>query len=127
MMKIIIFSSLAVILAIVFIYIINNQGFPDQREDQTKLMIGQISQAIKLYRSDLKKYPLESKGLIALLKNVEHSPHWKGPYLDKSKASDAWDQSYKYEIVYKIRSAGKDQKFGTSDDILFYSDTSFNE
>ena len=106
------------------VYLITNltQQADTARIDQAKLGIGNIRQALQLYRVHMKRYPTTDEGLVALLEDTGDK-RWRGPYLDNSsKTVDPWDQEYEYESdgrAYKIICAGSDQQYGTEDDITY--------
>ena len=93
------------------------------RVDQTKIAMGNLSQALQLYKVHNNKYPTTAEGLEALVKNPGSSKNWRGPYIDGEKQlKDAWSNEFQYEsngFVFKIISSGIDQQFGTEDDITF--------
>lgn len=90
--------------------------------DQTKIGMGNVRQALQLYRLHLKNYPSTADGLTALLESTGDK-RWRGPYLDnQNKIIDPWDMEFEYESNgrdYKIISAGPDQQLGTEDDITY--------
>ena len=93
--------------------------------DQTKLAIGNIRQALQLYRIHLKKYPTTDAGLQVLLENPGDK-RWRGPYIDSvNKLLDPWDAEFEYESdgrTVKIMSPGPDFQMGTDDDIIWPED-----
>lgn len=106
------------------VYLITNltQQADTAKIDQTKLAIGNIRQALQLYRVHLKKYPTTDAGLQVLLESPGDK-RWRGPYLDNpNKLLDPWDAEFEYESDgrnIKITSAGPDFELGTEDDIIW--------
>ena len=106
------------------VYLITNltQQADTAKIDQTKLAIGNIRQALQLYRVHMKKYPTTDAGLQVLLENPGDK-RWRGPYIDNpNKILDPWDAEFEYESdgrTFKIMSAGPDFDMGTDDDIVW--------
>ncbi len=106
------------------VYLITNltQQADTAKIDQTKLAIGNIRQALQLYRVHMKKFPTTDVGLQVLLENPGDK-RWRGPYLDnEKKLFDPWDTEFEYESDgrnVKIMSAGPDFQMGTDDDIVW--------
>lgn len=93
--------------------------------DATKVSIGGLTQALKLYSLDHSgQFPVSAEGLNALLKAPgARDPRWRGPYLEKEPV-DAWGNPFQYEFPgrrnpesFDISSAGPDRTHGTTDDI----------
>jgi general secretion pathway protein G len=94
----------------------------EAKVDQTRLAMGNITQALQMYRVHNHKYPASDKGLDALLNNPGDSKTWRGPYIEKEKLQDPWGQEFHYESdgrAYKIISGGIDEQFDTPDDIHY--------
>lgn len=114
------------------VYLITNltQTADTAKIDQAKLAIGNIRQALQLYRVHLKKFPSTDDGLIALLENTGDR-RWRGPYLDDAnKLVDPWDMEFEYESNgrdYKIISAGPDMEIGSDDDVIYPEPTATQE
>ncbi|MCX8521641.1 MAG: type II secretion system major pseudopilin GspG [Rhodoferax sp.] len=98
----------------------------DARVTAAKTDIGNLMQALKLYKLDNQRYPSSAQGLQALLSkpSVEPiPPNWK-PYLDKLP-TDPWGGSYQYlnpgikgEVdVMSLGADGKPQGEGKDADI----------
>lgn len=93
--------------------------------DATRISIGGLAQALKLYALDhAGDYPSESQGIAVLLrKPAKTDVAWKGPYLDQ-EPKDAWGQPLLYRFPgvrnpdsFDISSPGPDHIPGNEDDI----------
>ncbi len=93
--------------------------------DATRISIGGLSQALKLYSLDhAGDFPTTADGLNVLLRRpTRPDSAWKGPYLEK-EPRDAWGQPLVYAFPgrfnadgFDISSAGPDHVHGTPDDI----------
>lgn len=93
--------------------------------DATRVSIGGLSQALKLYSLDHSgQFPASADGLSTLLRAPDaRDPRWRGPYLEKEPV-DAWGNPFQYEFPgrrnpdsFDISSAGPDGTHGTADDI----------
>ncbi len=94
----------------------------EAKRDQAKLAMGNISQALQLYRVHNSKYPPSDKGLDALVNNPGDVKSWRGPYIEKEKLLDPWQKDFRYESdgrVYKMTSGGIDEEFDTPDDVTY--------
>ena len=93
------------------------------KEDQARIAMGGIAQALQLYRVHNNKYPTTAQGLDALLTDPGESKRWRGPYIEKEKLQDPWGNAYDYTSAdgrkYEIVSAGADGNFGTEMDIFY--------
>ena len=81
------------------------------RQQETKISIGQVVNALNLYYTDCGKYPSSLEGLI---KADPDCSNWAEPYL-KSMPKDAWKREFSYEIDgnnYIIKSLGSDGREG---------------
>lgn len=95
------------------------------KEDQAKLAMGGIQQALQIYRVHNNKYPDSSAGLNALLTAPSDAKNWRGPYIEANKLKDPWGNDFAYESdgrTIKMTSAGSDGQMGTGDDISFPDD-----
>ena len=88
------------------------------KADAAKIEIGQISQALDLYKLEVGRYPTSQEGLQALVQAPSGSSSWNGPYWKKSTLpKDPWGNEYKYTSPgqagpYDILSYGADGKEG---------------
>jgi general secretion pathway protein G len=86
--------------------------------DAAKIEIGQISQALDLFKLEVGRYPTTSEGLQALIAAPAGTTNWNGPYWKKSTLpKDPWGNEYKYAAPgqsgpYDITSLGADGKEG---------------
>lgn len=92
------------------------------KEDQARIAMGNISQALQLYRVHNNKYPTTAQGLDALVNNPGDSKRWRGPYIEKEKLVDPWQVPFDYNSdgrKYQIISGGSDGTLGTDKDIYY--------
>lgn len=83
-----------------------------------KTEMGQIVQALDLFKLETGRYPAAQEGLEALIKNPGNVPNWNGPYFKKDNIKDPWGNDYKYtnpgsnNTPFEIKSLGADGKEG---------------
>lgn len=88
------------------------------KADAAKIEIGQIGQALDLYKLEVGRYPTSQEGLQALVQAPSGTGNWNGPYWKKSTLpKDPWGNEYKYTSPaqngpYDILSLGADGKEG---------------
>ncbi len=86
------------------------------REASTRETIRVLKAALNIYYIDTGRYPAMLNGLL----QDDGLQGWKGPYIEK-EAQDGWGQPFRYATpaadTYEIRSAGKDDRFDTDDDV----------
>ena len=88
------------------------------KADAAKIEIGQIGQALDLYKLEIGRYPTTQEGLQALVAAPAGVTNWNGPYWKKSTVpKDPWGNEYKYAAPgqrgpYDILSWGADGKEG---------------
>ena len=88
------------------------------KADAAKIEIGQIGQALDLYKLEIGRYPSSSEGLQALVTAPAGVANWNGPYWKKAQIpKDPWGNEYKYTSpgakgAYDIVSYGSDGKEG---------------
>ena len=88
------------------------------KADAAKIEIGQIGQALDLYKLETGRYPSSSDGLHALVTAPGGASNWNGPYWKKSQIpKDPWGNDYRYTSpgqkgAYDILSLGADGKEG---------------
>ena len=109
-----------------FVYLATNltSQSDSAKEDQARLAMGQISQALQIYRIHNNRYPTSEQGLQALVSNPGGSS-WRGPYIETNKLKDPWGNDFSYQSVgkeFKIISPGLDGIQGNEDDVFFPED-----
>ena len=88
------------------------------KADAARIEIGQIGQALDLYKLETGRYPSSSEGLQALIASPAGATNWNGPYWKKSSIpKDPWGNDYRYASpgqkgAYDILSLGADGKEG---------------
>ena len=88
------------------------------KADAAKIEIGQIGQALDLYKLEVGRYPSSQDGLQALIAAPPGVGNWNGPYWKKTAIpKDPWGNEYKYAApgqhgAYDITSLGADGKEG---------------
>jgi general secretion pathway protein G len=94
-----------------------NQG-ETARAGATRTEMGQIVQALDLFKLEMGRYPSAQEGLEALIKNPGNVPNWNGPYFRKDSIKDPWQNDYKYaspgpnNTPFEIKSLGADGREG---------------
>ena len=86
-------------------------------KNTTRVLLGQVAQALDTYRLNLGHYPTEEEGgLKALMvkptfENERLGEKWQGPYLKPgTKLDDPWGSELRYEAVDKSMAAVDDKK-----------------
>jgi general secretion pathway protein G len=88
------------------------------KADAARIEIGQIGQALDLFKLEIGRYPTSQEGLQALIAAPPGVNNWNGPYWKKSQLpKDPWTNEYKYAApgqhgAYDIVSLGADGKEG---------------
>ncbi|GMU73435.1 MAG: hypothetical protein AMXMBFR42_28900 [Burkholderiales bacterium] len=88
------------------------------KADAAKIEIGQIGQALDLYKLETGRYPSSSEGLQALVSAPAGASNWNGPYWKKAQIpKDPWGHEYRYSApgqkgAYDIVSLGADGQEG---------------
>jgi general secretion pathway protein G len=88
------------------------------KADAARIEIGQIGQALDLFKLEIGRYPTSQEGLQALITAPPGVNNWNGPYWKKSQLpKDPWTNEYKYAApgqhgAYDIVSLGADGKEG---------------
>ena len=91
--------------------IIMQSILPGQREaqvNQTKIMLGRVSQDLLRFRMHTHRYPTTNEGLDALI-NDPGIKRWLGPYTSKERLEDVWGQKFIYKSdgkTFEILSSG---------------------
>ena len=92
------------------------------KEDQARIAMGAIGQSLQLYRVHNNKSPTPAQGLDAFVNNPGEGKRWRGPYIEKKKLLDPWQNPFDYTSdgrKYEIVSSGADLTFGTEFDIFY--------
>ncbi len=105
---------LAIIAGISALLLPRMQGATDKAKvKETKIHMGQLSNALQMYYTDCNKYPQTLEGLTKADPNCSN---WgPEPYIKVIK--DRWDHDYVYEVnggEYHLKSLGKDGREGGS-------------
>jgi len=66
------------------------------KQNTAKTQIEMLLTALDAYRLDVGRYPSQSEGLQALVRNPGKDK-WMGPYLRKEVPNDPWDNPYQYQ------------------------------
>jgi general secretion pathway protein G len=80
--------------------------------------MGNLVQALDLFKLEIGRYPSQQEGLEALIKNPGGVANWNGPYFRKDTIKDPWQNDYKYanpgsnNTPFEIKSLGADGKEG---------------
>ena len=88
------------------------------KADAARIEIGQISQALDLFKLELGRYPTQQEGLQALVAAPAGLAGWNGPYWKSGTVpKDPWKNEYRYiapgsKGPYEIVSLGADGKEG---------------
>lgn len=88
------------------------------KADAAKVEIGQIAQALDLYKLELGRYPTTQEGLQALVSAPTGAANWNGPYWKKAALpKDPWNNEYRYVspaqgAPFEIISLGSDGQEG---------------
>jgi general secretion pathway protein G len=100
-------------------------------KNYAKTLVAQASNAVNLYRLDMKRLPTDDDGLKALVTKPSDDTEaelWAGPYLkDGVIPRDPWGDELKYKSItrsgdemgpeFEVFSYGPDKQEGTEDDI----------
>ena len=88
------------------------------RAGAAKTEMGQLVQALDLFKLEIGRYPAAGEGLEGLIKNPGNVPNWNGPYFRKENIKDPWGNDYKYSspgpnnAPFEIKSLGADGSEG---------------
>lgn len=62
-----------------------------------RVQISDLEQALELFKLDVGRFPSQSEGLDALVRNPGSARGWNGPYLKKGEVPvDPWGHPYQY-------------------------------
>lgn len=90
----------------------------DSKQDTAKQQIKNFDAAMDMYRLEVGRYPSDSEGLEALVRQPADAERWNGPYLKKGELpKDPWGNDYHYRTPgenaeYEIYSLGADNVEG---------------
>ncbi|MBS0321725.1 MAG: type II secretion system major pseudopilin GspG [Proteobacteria bacterium] len=90
----------------------------EAKRKAAKIEIGQIGQALDLFKLEIGRYPTTSEGLQALVQAPPGVSNWNGPYWKNGTLpKDPWKNDYKYTApgqhgLYDIVSMGPDGQEG---------------
>lgn len=88
------------------------------KANAAKAEMGQIVQALDLFKLEIGRYPNAQEGLNALIKNPGNLPNWSGPYFRKDNIKDPWNNDYLYQspgpnnTPFELKSLGADGREG---------------
>lgn len=87
----------------------------DAKVATAKTNIASLHSLLEQFRLDCDRYPTTQEGLDALLQQPANVKNWHGPYIDRGKLNDPWDNPYVYEYpnpngnsAYLLMSYGAD-------------------
>lgn len=81
---------------------------PEDKAETAKKMITLLGDALQQYKLDVGTYPSDLQGL---MKNVDKSERWDGPYIRPNVPPDPWGNAYQYSFdaekgTYRLTSSG---------------------
>jgi general secretion pathway protein G len=84
------------------------ENAPEDKAETAKKMITLLGSALQQYKLDVGTYPSELQGL---MKNVDKSERWDGPYIRPNVPPDPWGNTYQYSFdaekgTYRLTSSG---------------------
>ncbi|MFN3628827.1 MAG: type II secretion system major pseudopilin GspG [Casimicrobiaceae bacterium] len=88
------------------------------KANAAKAEMGQIVQALDLFKLEIGRYPTAEEGLNALIKNPGGIANWNGPYFRKDNIKDPWNNDYLYQspgpnnTPFELKSLGADGREG---------------
>ena len=92
-----------------------------------RVQIGELEQAVDLFKLDVGRYPNDAEGIRALVERPSTAKGWNGPYLKKGLPTDPWGANYQYKLTGRhggpdIFSLGADgQPGGDADNADIYN------
>lgn len=69
----------------------------DPKVVTAKSNIGSLHSLVEQFRLDCNRYPTTQEGLNALVTQPPNLKNWHGPYIDRGKLTDPWDNAYVYQ------------------------------
>jgi general secretion pathway protein G len=98
------------------------------RIKETRGILASLRGCVEEFRNDMGDYPTTELGWNALREHPldpAAAANWKGPYLKRCRAIDAWGNPIKWELrgtTYELHSCGPDGEFGNQDDLIASSE-----
>ena len=87
----------------------------DAKVSTAKTNVASLHSLLEQFRLDCERYPTTQEGLDALITPPANVKNWHGPYIDRGKLTDPWDNPYVYEFpnpngtsAYLLESYGAD-------------------
>ena len=94
------------------------------KDEAARILIGELSQSLDLFKLENGRYPTQGEGLWALIIAPQGLNSWKGPYWKENKIpKDPWNNEFKYVTPgkngapYEVISSGRDGKEISSADL----------
>ena len=84
------------------------ENAPEDKAETAKKMITLLGDALQQYKLDVGTYPSDLQGL---MRNVDESERWDGPYIRPNVPPDPWGNAYQYSFdaekgTYRLTSSG---------------------
>ena len=84
------------------------ENAPDDKAELAKKMITLLGDALQQYKLDVGTYPSDLQGL---MRNIDETPRWDGPYIRPNVPPDPWGNAYQYSFdaekgTYQLSSSG---------------------
>ena len=84
------------------------ENAPDDKAELAKKMITLLGDALQQYKLDVGTYPSDLQGL---MRNIDETPRWDGPYIRPNVPLDPWGNAYQYSFdaekgTYRLTSSG---------------------
>lgn len=79
---------------------------PDDKVELAKKQILLIHDALQQYKLDVGTYPSDLQGL---MRNIDETPRWDGPYIRPNVPLDPWGNEFRYDMergTYRLSSSG---------------------
>ena len=110
----VVLAILGMLAALVGPQVLNQLG--GAKSKSAAIQIRDFEQALELYKLDVGRFPRESDGLGALVREPSGAKGWNGPYLKKDEVpEDPWGNVYEYRVSggdIEIISLGADGRQG---------------
>ena len=82
------------------------ENAPDDKAETAKKMIKLLGDALQQYKLDVGTYPSDLQGL---MRNIDETPRWDGPYIRPNVPLDPWGNEFRYDMergTYRLSSSG---------------------